>query len=184
MWKDIEIEDIRSNTYEVNTDGVIRNKKTKHVIKPFKDKDGYLKVSLVSDNPKFKNGKKKMFVHRIVALVFIPNPYNKPEVNHKHGKKDRPSVDELEWVTRKENARHQYDTGLQKPQIGEANHGCKTTEKTVKNICELLESNGKQISPKDICSILGLEYNEYNRGLIKHLKRRSSWSHICNQYDY
>ena len=68
---------------------------------------GYCAVSLC------KNGVyKSMRVCRLVAMHFIPNPQNKPEVNHKDGIKDNDCAENLEWVTKKENAQHALKTGL------------------------------------------------------------------------
>lgn len=51
-------------------------------------------------------------IHRLVALLFVPNPENKPMVNHKDGNKMNSYYKNLEWVTRSENERHAWATGL------------------------------------------------------------------------
>lgn len=79
------------------------------LIKPFKDKDGYLEVSL------WKGNKGKKFkLHRLIGTLFIPNPENKPTINHKFGDKKDNKVSSLEWATRSENISHAYETGLLK----------------------------------------------------------------------
>ncbi|SDX80785.1 NUMOD3 domain-containing DNA-binding protein [Hymenobacter psychrophilus] len=79
---------------------------------------GYLQVFL-----KLNNGSKKWRkIHRLVAGRFIPNPENKPDVNHRDGNKESNGVNNLEWVTKSENTRHAYATGLMKAKRGPEHH--------------------------------------------------------------
>ena len=81
--------------YEVSNFGRVR--RNGKILKPSKDKDGYLQVSLS------KNGIKTTTIHRLVARAFIPNPQNLPQVNHKDEDKTNNTVDNLEWCTREYN---------------------------------------------------------------------------------
>lgn len=108
--------------YEISNYGRVKSlskykNRKEFIMKQYKDKWGRYVVSL------YKNSHKKArFVHRLVAQAFIPNPNNKPEVNHK-----RPitnilcdnRVDNLEWCTSKENSQWTIKCGnLYSPSLG------------------------------------------------------------------
>tara|TARA_R110000772_G_scaffold234007_1_gene345598 strand:+ start:22 stop:492 length:471 start_codon:yes stop_codon:yes gene_type:complete len=78
---------------------VLRIYKTKtKEMKPSKTKDGYMNIGL------YKNGKQKFFlIHRLLALHFIPNPENKPCIDHINGVRDDNRLENLRWVTYQEN---------------------------------------------------------------------------------
>jgi hypothetical protein len=78
-----------------------RNSGKESILKPAKDKKGYLKTVFVRDGKNIP-----VRIHRIIALTFIPNPDNKPEVNHKNFIKDDNSKSNLEWCTGSENVIH------------------------------------------------------------------------------
>lgn len=84
--------------YLITNTGRVYSLKSKKYLKPYKDKDGYVIVSL------YKNGKSnKNKVHRLVAEAFIENSDNKPAVDHINRVRDDNRVQNLRWVTIKEN---------------------------------------------------------------------------------
>jgi hypothetical protein len=76
-------------------------------LRPSMDKYGYYRVVLSHE------GIRKTYqVHRLVAMAFIPNPYDKETVNHIDGDKTNNNVSNLEWASQKENQSHKWNTGL------------------------------------------------------------------------
>lgn len=129
IWKDIvgyEGKYMISNMGNVKSLNYKRSNKEK-ILKPFKNKDGYLIVGLCI------NGKKTNFqIHRLVAEIFIPNPNNLPQVNHKDENKLNNSVDNLEWCSVSYN-------------INYGNRNDKAKEKLYETIATKIYPNCKQV---------------------------------------
>jgi hypothetical protein len=119
VWADIEGFE---GYYQVSNLGNIRsldrtiiqsNGQVRHfngrVLKQKLDRYGYAVVML---RKRTEGVRKSATVHRLVAEAFIPNPDNKPTVNHKNGNKADNSAQNLEWSTRQENTAHAIRTGL------------------------------------------------------------------------
>jgi hypothetical protein len=141
-----------------------RKNPTNKLIKSCFSEDGYICVTLI------KNGKTKFTgLHRLVASAFIPNPENKPQVNHKDGNKHNNSIDNLEWSTISENIQHAFDTGLNEVKKGEKHYRTKLTEKDVLEIRKI----GASISAVK----LGLMYGLNNQAIYKILNKQT-WKHI------
>lgn len=108
MWKKIIVDNIETN-YSVSDDGQVRNDLTNLILKQ-QDYQEYKTVGLYI-NKKLKTCR----VHRLVGQAFIPNPDNKPYINHIDGNRSNNNVCNLEWVTPKENTKHAVRTGLMPP---------------------------------------------------------------------
>lgn len=99
------------NGIQVSNTGLVRSvlRGFPYELKQIKDKKGYMRVSLSLGK---KHETRNKMVHRLVAAAFIPNPENKPQVNHIDGNKENNCINNLEWVTNKENAHHAIENGL------------------------------------------------------------------------
>jgi hypothetical protein len=112
--------------YEVMEDGRFFSIKSSKFLKPSLSSNGYYMLTLSN------GGKTKRFhLHRLVAIRFIPNPHNKPQINHIDGNKQNNNVVNLEWCTAKENNAHAFNAlgckrgGGQRGKFGEEHNNSK-----------------------------------------------------------
>jgi len=152
--------------YLISDRGRVFNFKFKKFLKPGKDGRGYLLVVLC------KNGvRKTLKVHRLVANTFIPNPENKPTVNHIDSDRTNNFVSNIEWATYSENNKHAYDNGLQKPLKGEKHGRAKLSEDQVLEIRRIF-ATGEYTK-----TALGKMFGVSGR-LIGYIVNRKRWEHI------
>lgn len=158
QWKDIKGYE---GYYQVSNTGKVRS--LERIIKAYIKSQEYvtlkgreLKISLTTRRYPYvaltiDNKPKKYSVHRLMAEAFIPNPDNKPQVNHKDGNKlNFTDLNNLEWCTASENSQHAVNTGLLKCTVGDKNPKCKYTDEQIKEIFRLNQEgfSGVEISDK------------------------------------
>lgn len=153
------------------------------VFSSFKGKMREIKQSVQWSYPRVRiviDGKEtSRHVHRLLAIAFIPNPYNKEQVNHKDGDKLNYELSNLEWVTRQENKDHAFKSGLLDncPRVGEDNGRAIITEDDVLEIVKLLND---KVTHRDIAAKYGLE-----KSSISNIVCGKAWSGVVgNKLDH
>jgi len=159
MWKQI-----KDYNYEINERGIVRNIRTGKIRNSFKRKDGYIGIQLY--NKKVLNFQ----LHRLLAEAFIPNPENKPYINHIDSNRENNDLLNLEWVTHEENVKHSYQSGYASNKGSKNGFSVLTEEK-------VLEIRNKRISEKLSYQKLAELYN-VSYGCIAGIIQRKSWKHI------
>lgn len=99
-WKKVE----SHPNYLVSTFGRVYSTKTRKILKPLHYKTSEYLIVQLSQGTHLP--RKHFLIHRLVAMAFIPNPENKPQVNHIDGDKYNNHVENLEWCTQSENLMH------------------------------------------------------------------------------
>lgn len=159
---------VRSLSRQVVDNGGVRTAKGR-MLKQVLSVWGYYRVGLC------EHGEVSLqAVHRLVALAFIPNPQQLPEVNHIDGVKTNNCVSNLEWVTSRQNTQHAYRSGLISTRKGESQPGSKLTSTQVQEIRKRYKSRDRHG-----CSgrALAREYG-VSQSVISDIIRKVLWKHI------
>lgn len=154
VFKEEEFRDIDSNFRVSNTGRVWSNYKKGYIT---------LKVSSKGYNRAYM-GKKPYVVHRLVAKAFIPNPENKPQVNHIDGNKLNNRVDNLEWCTAQENMEHAFKSGLIKNLKGTGK-----TAITYRRVAAYNKDTMEFIGEYDSCAEAGKALNIRAKGIERNI---------------
>ena len=161
IFKDIPLDGYEN--YRVSNRGRLLNILTGNIIKTHYDKNGYVIVNVLINKEL-----KQMKLHRMVGYAFIPNPYNKPHINHKDGVKDNNYYENIEWCTHQENMAHASKNFLLAH--GENHPQAKLTEHAVYLIREALNNN---VTQEQIALDFGV-----GRTAIYNIKHSIKWKHV------
>lgn len=136
--------------YSISSDGKVHSGKFDIVMKTFVTGSGYESVNVEGT---------KLLIHRLVALHFIPNPYQAEQVNHIDGNKLNNDVSNLEWVTSAQNHQHALEKGLRKGFI---------------HVDVRRELLGRVLNEGATFEELGLEMNTHPNALCKRLRLQAT----------
>ena len=155
--------------YTISGDGSVFNEKLQRPLKGRVGKNGYKNFVLT------KNGNStRFYAHRLIAEAFIPNPENKPCINHKNGIKTDNRIENLEWCTYSENIQHAYDNGLRTynvPDNSGENHG--SSKLTDNDVLDIRNAYPLGFTQQQMADAYGV-----SRSLIGGILRGDRWSHI------
>lgn len=169
IWKKVEGYDGR---YWISNLGRVKSyaNKAPIILKSTINKHGYEKLELSS------NGiTKSVLTHRLVACAFIPNPNNKPTVNHKNGIKNDNRLVNLEWATYEEQYRHSDNLGLRNIK-GSGHYKSTLEEKDVLEIRNRLAKGETQLSISKIFNV--------SRSTIRNIKLGYTWSYLNSDHNF
>jgi len=162
IWKNVKS---YKGRYLISSNGRLRSIRGDKInlTKPTPDKDGYLSFGMRKIGVK----RKWVRIHRLVAIHFIPNIENKPHVNHKDFDVLNNTVNNLEWVTSKENILHSHNNGRCN-QKHECNNASKLTKKEVIAIRQI---DFNEVTKKSTSKIYGVSH-----ACISHIINGRSWN--------
>lgn len=160
--------------YYATEEGLIWSEYSNKFLSFVKDKDGYMKVRLLTTS-----GRHAFSVHRLILETFLPNSQSGIlQVNHIDGNKENNSIENLEWTTCQENIQHAIRLGLRANIVGDNNNAPHTLcEEQVKEIIPLLLEGKKTIPQiaKQFCVSISA---------IERIKYKKTWKFLTKDIDF
>lgn len=169
IWKDISGYE---GLYQVSNKGRVKSTGGRHggfscdIILKSHFQKGYHKLRLYKDNT-WHN----FLVHRLIAIAFIPNPYNKPYINHINGNRSDNRIENLEWCTQKENIVHAHLLNLCPIRNGESIGTSKLKEFEAIEVYKLYHS--KKYTNAQIAKMFNIDPTN-----VSTIGLRKSWKHL------
>lgn len=163
-WKIIDgVTNKYGHVYAISNHGEVLNVNTNKLLSNRNKYNEYARASI---------GQKEYRVHILVAEAFVPNPENKPIVNHIDGIKSNNVATNLEWATLSENMFHAYQNNLKKAPIGELN------ARSVLNKDDVFDIWLNFYSTEEI-------HKKYKitEGSARNLLHRKTWTHLIDEFD-
>lgn len=158
--------------YLIDEEGRIYSEKYKRPLQQFTDKDGYLRVSMMT----IDNKRKSIPVHRCVLMTFCPcENMSQLQVNHKDGNKTNNCLSNLEWVTNQENIAHAVINNLHA--FGEKNYFASISEDMAQNIINDLLLN--KYTMQEIA-----DNNRVSITIVENIKYKKTWKHLTKNISF
>jgi len=151
--------------YAVAPDGRVWSYKTNKYLRPSLNHRGYCTINISN-----KEKKKNFLVHTLVAKLYIPNPKNLPQINHKDSNKQNNCVANLEWCTPLENMAHSFTVGTHKDIRGSKHFRAKLKEEDIPHIKEAYKAGETQTS-------IANRYGVTNP-IISLIVNGKAWTHV------
>ncbi len=167
--KPILLEGQHESGYYITNTGLVYGKHGA-ILKPYLSNVGYYTIAGYHNKMRVK-----IVIHREVAKAFIPNPENKPQVNHISGVKTCNWVGNLEWVTPKENAEHAVRTGLMNFK-GEHHPENVYSKDLIVTACKMLEDPKYRLI--DVERLTGI-----NRSILYSIRTGISWKEVSKDFN-
>lgn len=152
IWKDIPGYE---GLYQVSNDGRIYSLTSNRELSVIQKGDGYTCISLCDKN----RVKKQYRIHQLVAKAFIPNPDNLPMINHKNEIKNDNRVENLEWVTAKQNSSY----GTRPQRVSEKMKGVPKSRESVEKRLATMKEKLANMTPEERSAMFGREWTDEKR---------------------